>query len=97
MDNRHAGAAAVLDGPARFSFEAADVTGMHRVVASDVQGSLPAGAVARALAARMALPDNVPWALRDEQTSAYLDDARPIGEQIATGAKVTVTPKTHLG
>jgi hypothetical protein len=43
------------------------------------------------------LPENVPWALRDEQTSAYLDDARPIGEQLHPGARVTVTPKTHLG
>jgi hypothetical protein len=89
--------AAVMDRPAAFSFEAGDVTGTHRVTANDVQGSLPAGAVARALASRMALPDNVPWALRDERTSAYLDDARPIGEQIAPGARVTVTPKTHLG
>ena len=82
---------------ATFSFEASDVTGMHRVVASDVQRNLPAGAVARALAVRMSLPENVPWALRDETTSAFLDDDKPIGEQIELGAKVTVTPKTHLG
>src|SRR5436189_4793638 len=98
MDDRHGSVvAAVLPGPPTFSFEAADVTGMHRVVANDVQRSLPAGAVAKALAARMALPENVPWALRDEQTSAYLDDNKPIGEQLQLGAKVTVTPKTHLG
>jgi hypothetical protein len=98
VDNRQESVvAAVTHGPATFSFEAADVTGMHHVVASDVQRSLPAGAVARALAARMSLPENVPWALRDEQTSAYLDDTKPIGEQLLLGAKVTVTPKTHLG
>jgi len=82
---------------ATFSFEATDVTGMHRVVASEVQRALPAGAVAKALAVRMSLPENVPWALRDESTSAFLDDDKPIGEQIELGAKVTVTPKTHLG
>ena len=80
-----------------FSFEASDVTGTQTVVASDVQRVLPAGAVARSLAAWMKLPENVPWALRDESTSAFLEEERPIGEQIQPGAKVTVTPKTHLG
>lgn len=80
-----------------FSFEAADVTGTQRLIANDVQRSLPAGTVARALAARMALPENVPWALRSDSTSAFLDDDQSIGEQIERGAKVTVTPKTHLG
>jgi hypothetical protein len=70
---------------------------MQRVVASDVQRSLPAGAVAKALAVRMALPENVPWALRDETTSAFLEDDKPIGDQLGLGARVTVTPKTHLG
>jgi hypothetical protein len=79
------------------SLECGDVTGTHSVVASDVQKTLPAGAVAQALAARMSLPQNVPWALRDESTSAFLEDDKPIGEQLATGARVTVTPKTHLG
>ncbi len=80
-----------------FSFEAADVTGTHRVVADDVQRSLPAGAVAKALASRMSLPENVPWGLRDDATSAFLDDQQPIGDQIRPGTSVTVTPKTHLG
>jgi hypothetical protein len=88
---------AVAEAPDTFSFEASDVTGTQTVVASDVQRILPAGAVARSLAAWMKLPDNVPWALRDESTSAFLDEERPIGEQIQPGAKVTVTPKTHLG
>jgi hypothetical protein len=87
----------VADAPDTFSFEASDVTGTQTVVASDVQRALPAGAVARSLAAWMKLPDNVPWSLRDESTSAFLDEERPIGEQIQPGAKVTVTPKTHLG
>jgi hypothetical protein len=79
------------------SFEAGDVTGTHSVVANDVQKTLPAGTVARALAARMSLPQNVPWALRNESTSAFLEDDKPIGEQLEPGARVTVTPKTHLG
>jgi hypothetical protein len=93
----HDGATATLEPPETLGFEATDVTGMHRVAARDVQRRLPAGAVARALASRMALPDNVPWALRDEATSAYLDDDRPIGDQIEPEAHLTLTPKTHLG
>ena len=93
-----------LDGPqagamptATMSFEATDVTGSHHAVASDVQCSLPAGVVAESLAAEMRLPENVPWALRDERTSAFLDGTKPIGDQIEPGAKVTVTPRAHLG
>ena len=80
-------------------FEAADVTGTHRVLVDDVECGLPAGAVAKALASRMALPVNVPWALRNDSNSALLDDDKPIGEQVdvATDVKLTVTPKTHLG
>jgi hypothetical protein len=78
------------------AFTAADVTGTHTAEAS-VPRALPAHAVAESLVASMSLPKNVPYALRDESTGAYLDDARPIGEQIGPAAKVTVTPKTHLG
>jgi len=45
----------------------------------------------------MSLPADVPWALRDDGSSAYLDSERPIGDQIEPGARVTITPKTHLG
>ena len=89
---------AVLEPPDTLSFEATDVTGLRPVQVSDVQRSLPAGAVARALAAQMSLPDNVTWALRrDDTTGAYLDDEVPIGDQIEPDARLTVTPKTHLG
>jgi hypothetical protein len=91
------GATATLEPPDTLEFEATDVTGMHRVEAREVQRGLPAGAVARALASRMALPGNVPWALRDDSTSVFLDEDRPIGEQIEPKARLTVTPKTHLG
>ena len=84
---------------ATLRFEAADVTGTHRVTVDDVESGLPAGAVAQALASRMCLPENVPWGLRDDSNSALLDDEKSIGEQvdIDTDVKLTVTPKTHLG
>ena len=73
------------------------MTGSFSLVASEVEPSAPVGAVAAALASRMRLPNDVPWGLRDDTTSAFLDEARAIGEQIAPGANVTITPKTHLG
>jgi hypothetical protein len=63
---------------------------------ADMQPSVPAGAVALTLAQRMELPTDVPWALRDDRR-AFLDDERQIGEQLEADAKVTLTPKTHLG
>ena len=94
------GTVAAPGGPVAptLTFDVTDVTGTHSAVASDVQASLPAGAVARSLASSLRLPDNTPWTLRNEATGAYLDDAAPIGDQIEqTGARVTVTPKAHLG
>ena len=82
---------------ATFDFEAADVTGTHALSARNVQRSSPAGAVARALAARMALPQHVPWTLRHDESGAYLDESLPIGEQIEEGAKIVLTPRAHLG
>lgn len=79
------------------SFEATDVTGTHTVTAADVQSTTPAGLVARALASRMALPSNVPWVLRSDATSEFLRDDVAIGDQITSDARVTVTPRTHLG
>ena len=78
------------------SLELSDVTGSHSLVAEDVQHSLPAGAVARAAANQFSLPENVPWSLHDDR-GAFLDDEAPIGDQVATGAKLWVSPKTHLG
>ena len=78
-------------------FFASDVTGTHTLSPSDVDESSPAGTVAAALASQMQLPENVPWALRDDSSSVYLDDAVPIGEQLEPGAQVTITPKAHLG
>src|SRR2546427_5559224 len=80
-----------------FQFEAADVTGTHRLTATDVQRNAPAGAVARALAARMNLPQTVPWVLRDDSSGNYLEDQRAIGEQIESDSQLTLTAKVHLG
>ncbi len=98
MNDPHS-AVAECDSPAAdaFSFEASDVTGTHQVFVENVDRSLPAGAVARALAARMSLPQNVPWGLRENSNSAFLADEQPVGSQIEPGASVTITPKSHLG
>ena len=78
------------------TFEATSVTG-NQTLPIDVDKELPAETVANSIANIMALPDNVPWALRDDESSAYLDDSKTIGEQVRPGARVTVTPKAHLG
>ena len=78
-------------------FEARDVTGTHVLEARNVQPATPAGAVASALASRMALPANVPWIIRDDSTGAVLEEEKPIGDQIESGARVVLSPKAHLG
>ncbi len=55
-----------------------------------------AGSVAQALARQVELPSDVPWGLRDDR-GTFLDDERQIGEQVAADARVTLTPKSHLG
>lgn len=80
-----------------FEFEVSDVTGTSTFVARNVQRALPAGAVAMSIADQMLLPRSSPWTLRDDLSSAYLDDLRPIGEQLLPHSKVTITPKSHLG
>jgi hypothetical protein len=78
------------------TLEASTVTST-RTLDVEVERGLPAGDVTRTLADRMALPEDVPWALRDDGSSVYLDPGRPIGDQVEPGARITVTPKTHLG
>ena len=77
------------------TIRALNVTGTQELPL-EVRRDLPAEEVARSIAELMSLPQNVPWALRAD-SSAYLDDRVPIGEQLEPGATVTVTPKTHLG
>jgi len=82
---------------ATMSLEASDVTNTHSVDLTGVQRSLPAGAVARSVASMMGLPTNVPYALRLDSTSEVLRDDEPIGDQVRSGAQLSVIPKTHLG
>lgn len=79
----------------RFSVQ--DVTGTMTLEASDVQATLPAGAVARSVASKMGLPQDVPWALRSDRTSVYLDDEVAIGDQIDSEGSMSIVPLTHLG
>jgi hypothetical protein len=73
-----------------------DVTGCqsHQVT---FEPQAPVATVARALVDHMHLPGDVAWMLRDDHSSRYLDETRPLGEQLRTGAQVTMTPKAHLG
>ncbi len=80
-----------------FQFTATDVTGNTSLLTTDIEPELPVGAAARTLAARMQLPDNVPYTLRDESTSVYLNESLPIGDQVEADATLTITPKSHLG
>ncbi len=87
--------AAAPPRPGSLRLRASDVTGSVEFEA-EVQSSAPAGAVAQTLAQRMQLPTDVTWALRSDR-GAFLDDARPVGEQLEPDEVVAVTPKTHLG
>jgi len=78
------------------AFRATNVTGSTEIPVEVGRGNR-AGAVTAAIAQRMSLPDDVVWALRDDASSALLDEGRPIGDQLAPGAHVTMIPKTHLG
>ena len=78
------------------SFLANNITGSQSVPV-EFDGGLTVRSVTESIADRMALPNDVVWALRDDHSSAYLDDSRPIGSQIKPGSNVTITPKTHLG
>ena len=77
-----------------------DVTGTHTAVV-EIDPGLRVGTVAETVAARLSLPADTPWALRDERTAAYLDDGAAIGDVMTadegTEPAVVVTPKAHLG
>jgi hypothetical protein len=81
-----------------FRFHARDVTGTHAMEVTDIQRGTPSGAVAQSLAARMELPTNVPWSLRNDSTGVWLRDDVALDEQVRENAEtLTLTPKTHLG
>ena len=77
-------------------FHAANVTGTQEVPI-EIGTGLSVRAVTDSIAHRMALPGDVAWSLRDDGSSAYLDEDRSIGDQIESGTHLTITPKTHLG
>ncbi len=91
--NIHSDSHAASDVP--ISFLATNITGTQSIPI-EVDGGLSVRSVTDSIATRMALPDDVAWALRDD-SSAYLDDDSPIGPQIGKDANLTITPKTHLG
>jgi hypothetical protein len=68
-----------------------------RSLSATFQRQLRADAAAATLAARLSMPANTPYALRSNRTAGFLDDAKPLGEQVTPGEKLTLTPKTHLG
>lgn len=82
--------------PEVLMFHAANVTGTQELPI-EVGPGLSVRSVTDSIAHRMALPGDVPWTLRDDGSSTYLDEDRPIGDQIEPGSHVTITPKTHLG
>ncbi len=83
--------------PATLDFEVSNVTDTRSFAASGVDASLPANAVAKALSAELNLPQNVCWLIRDDQSAAFLEEGKAIGEQLSPGSRVTLTPRAHLG
>jgi hypothetical protein len=78
------------------SFMVSTVTGSQEIEV-EFTPELSARSVVESIADRLALPPDVPWQLRDDGSSAYLDDEQSIGEQVEKGAHLTVSPKSHLG
>jgi hypothetical protein len=77
------------------AFHAGNVTGTQQIPV-EYGRDLSVQSVTDSIAHRMSLPDDVPWALRNDGSSAYLKEDRPIGDEIEPGSHVTITPKTHL-
>jgi hypothetical protein len=77
-----------------------DVTGTNHA-RLELDPQLRVGAVAEAVAERMALPADTTWALRDESTAAFLDDEVAIGDALGsedrTSVALVATPRAHLG
>lgn len=97
MDRESPQAVSESSANATLSFEVRNVTDTRSFDASDVDGSLPAEVVAKALSAELNLPPNVSWCLRDDNSATFLDGETALGEQIQPGAKLTLTPRAHLG
>ena len=79
-----------------YFLEAVDVTGTN-VVEGRINPAINTKELTGLYASRMQLPTNVPWMLRSDRTGAFLDEDASIGDQVETGSRVVMTPKTHLG
>ena len=77
------------------AFHAANVTGTQQIPV-EFGRDLSVRTVTDSIRHRMTLPDDVSWSLRNDGSSAYLDEDRPIGDQVEPGDHLTITPKTHL-
>lgn len=77
-------------------FRAVNVTGTKEYAFS-VDPALMVDAVIEKVTEEMRLPDTSFYAFRDDGSSRYLDEKKSIGESIHPGARLTVTPRTHLG
>ena len=82
-----------------FKFRCRDVTDMHDMRVSDIVRGTLSGVVAQTVAARMDLPTNVPWSLRDDRTGTWLKDDVALDAQLEGAAEpnLRLIPKTHLG
>jgi hypothetical protein len=95
--NVEQGGMAVADAPDDLlNFLATDVTGQNSLHVDDVRRDVLTGAVVKALAARMSLPEDTPYSLYDGQ-GTVLEDDRPIADQVKPGESVMIVPKAHLG
>jgi hypothetical protein len=81
---------------ATLEVEVQNVTRTRRIRAT-FQRDLRADAAAATLASRLSMPASTPYALRSSKSAGFLDDAKPLGEQVTPGESLTLTPKSHLG
>lgn len=80
-------------------FRVRDVTGTHETSVEDVPRGTSASRLAQSLASRLGQASDVAYSLRSDQSGQWLDDDRPIEEQIGEEPdnSLTLVPKTHLG
>jgi hypothetical protein len=80
------------------AFSVSEVTGMRVLDVEGVNGHRTAGDVAASLASMLELPDNTPYAIRDDATARMLADDEPLGSQVpATGSRLVLIPRSQLG
>jgi hypothetical protein len=81
------------------SLEVSEVTGSRTLEMEGIDGHRTAADLARSMAAMLELPENQPYALRDEDSQRMLLDEQPVGSQISptTRPRLTVIPKARLG